>query len=195
MKPCTLMDNIAHVWLHFRWYHASGVYIFNSEHISVTLLHFSNIYNKNSSIATSSASALLCAASEVMKAGLPARSACRQQVHLPLRWAPGWKEGSMRSLQMLAFLIADSHWFSSFTFCLGIKKNTCYQKSNQTKPLLFLYAWSKRSFLKLMYQWNNKQFKSFSFSKRKPLSSVFYLILTQYRLIFALLTAFGLSAN
>lgn len=72
-------------------------------------------------IATSSA--LLCAASEVMTAGLPARSACRQQVHLPLRWAPGWKEGSMRSLQMLAFLIADSHWFNSFTFCSDVKKN------------------------------------------------------------------------
>ena len=90
-------------------------------------------------IATSSA--LLCAASEVMTAGLPARSACRQQVHLPLRWAPGWKEGSMRSLQMLAFLIADSHWFNSFTFCSDVKKKTpvttcCNQKSTQTKPWL-----------------------------------------------------------
>lgn len=44
----------------------------------------------------------VCDASEVIIiiiiAGLPARSPCKQHVHLLLRWAPGWKEGSMRSL-------------------------------------------------------------------------------------------------
>lgn len=33
-----------------------------------------------------------------LKEGLPLRSVCKQQVHLLLRCAPGWKEGSMRSL-------------------------------------------------------------------------------------------------
>lgn len=55
---------------------------------------------------------------------LPALSTWRQQVHLPLRWAPGWKDGSMRSLQMLTFLMADSHWFNSFTFCLDHNEST-----------------------------------------------------------------------
>lgn len=165
----------------------------------MTLLHFSNIYNKNSSIATSSASALLRAASEVMKAGLPARSACRQQVHLPLRWAPGWKEGSMRSLQMLAFLIADSHWFNSFTFCSGIKKHllphTVTKKVTRPNHCYFFMPEVNVPFLNSCISEITNNSNLLVFSKRKRLSSVFYWILTRYRLIFALLTAFGLSAN
>ena len=48
----------------------------------------------------------------------PCLSARLQHVHLFLWNTPGWKQLSILGLEIVVFLIAESHWFISFTSCV-----------------------------------------------------------------------------